>query len=96
MKLKPKHNHVIIKQQDKKEEKHGQIIVPDLGKEKPLEGMVIAVGPGTPNLNGDLIPVQTKVGETVIFPAFGGVKFKINNEEYIVMKDQEIITSIEE
>ena len=70
MKLHPKHNHVVLKQQDKKEEKHGSIIVPDIGKELPLIGEVIAVGQGTYNLNGELVPVQAKVGEKVAFPAF--------------------------
>jgi chaperonin GroES len=96
MKLYPKHNHVVLKQQAKEEQKHGNIIVPDIEKQLPLIGEVIAIGKGTYNLNGDLVPVQAKVGEKVAFPAFAGVKFKVGSEEYVVVKDNEIITAIEE
>lgn len=96
MKFKPKHNQVVIKQQNKKEQKHGSIIVPDIGQERPLLGEVIAIGPGTPNINGSLIPMQSKVGEIVAFPAFGGAKIKVGNDEFVVVRDNDIYTTIED
>lgn len=94
MKLNPKHNHVVVKQQSKEEETVGNIIVPDMGKDLPLIGEVIAVGVGTYTINGELIPIQAKVGEKVAFPSFGGTKFTIKGEEFVVLKDQDILTAI--
>jgi chaperonin GroES len=97
MKIKPLHNHVVIKQQDETESMYGNLIVPDAGKEKPLMGEVIAVGPGTPNLiNGELIPMSLKVGELVAFPSFGGQKLTIKGEEYLIYKESDIFTILED
>ena len=72
MKIKPLHNHVVIRQQDETETMYGNIIIADAGKEKPLMGEVIATGPGIVNLNGILIPNTVEIGAVVVFPAFGG------------------------
>ena len=88
MKIKPLHNHVVIKQQDETETMYGNIIVPDAGKEKPLMGEVIAVGPGLTTINGTLVPNTVEVGTTVVFPAFGGQRITIDGEEFIVCKEQ--------
>ena len=96
MKIKPLHNHVVIKQQDETETMYGNIIVPDAGKEKPLMGEVIASGPGIVNLNGALIPNTIEVGVTVIFPAFGGQRITVEGEEYIVCKEQDLIAILED
>jgi chaperonin GroES len=74
---------------------YGNIIVPDAGKEKPLMGEVIATGPGIVNLNGVLIPNTVEVGVTVVFPAFGGTKMTVDGEEYIVMKEQDLLAILE-
>jgi chaperonin GroES len=95
MKIKPLHNHVVIKQQDETETMYGNIIVPDAGKEKPLMGEVVASGPGIVNMNGVLIPNTVEVGVTVVFPAFGGTKMTIDVEEYVVMKEQDLLAIIE-
>jgi chaperonin GroES len=95
MKIKPLHNHVVIKQQDETETMYGNIVVPDLGKEKPLMGEIIASGPGIINLNGALILNTVEVGQTVIFPAFGGQKITVEGEEYIVCKEQDLIAILE-
>jgi chaperonin GroES len=95
MKIKPLHNHVVIKQQDETETMYGNIVVPDLGKEKPLMGEVLASGPGLINLNGVLIPNTVEVGQTVIFPAFGGQKITVEGEEYVVCKEQDLIAILE-
>ena len=96
MKIKPLHNHVVIKQQDETETMYGNIIVPDAGKEKPLMGEVIASGPGVVNMNGIIIPNTTEVGATVIFPSFGGQRITVDGEEYIVCKEQDLIAILED
>jgi len=95
MNIKPLHNHVVIRQQDETETMYGNIIVPDAGKEKPLMGEVIASGPGLININGVLIPNTVEVGVTVVFPAFGGTKMTVDGEEYVVMKEQDLLAIIE-
>ena len=95
MKIKPLHNHVVIRQQDETETMYGNIIVPDAGKEKPLMGEVIATGPGLVNFHGNLIPNTIEIGATVVFPAFGGQRITIEGEEYIVMKEQDLLAILE-
>jgi chaperonin GroES len=96
MKIKPLHNHVVIKQQDETETMYGNIIVPDAGKEKPLMGEVVAVGPGIVNMNGALIPNTLEVGQKVSFPSFGGQKLSIGGEDYLIYKEQDIFAILED
>jgi chaperonin GroES len=96
MKIKPLHNHVVIKQQDETETMYGNIIIADAGKEKPLMGEVIASGPGLINMNGILIPNTVPIGAKVTFPSFGGQRITIEGDEYIVMKDQDIFAILED
>jgi chaperonin GroES len=95
MKIKPLHNHVVIKQQDETETMYGNIVVPDLGKEKPLMGEVVAVGPGIYSVTGNFIKTEVQVGEIVVFPAFGGTKMTIEGEEFVVMKENDLLASLE-
>lgn len=95
MNIKPLHNHVVIKQQDETETMYGNIIVPDAGKEKPLMGEIVAVGPGLINMNGILIPNNLEVGQTVVFPSFGGQRITVEGEEYLIYKEQDIFAVLE-
>ena len=95
MNIIPKHNNVLIKQQEESEVMYGSIIVSDLGKEKPLMGKIIAVGPGIQGING-WIENTSKVGETVIFPAFGGQRITVKGEEFLIYKDGDLLASFEE
>lgn len=96
MKIKPLHNHVVIKQQDETETMYGNIVVPDLGKEKPLMGEVVAVGPGVYSVTGEyFIKTTIEVGTTVVFPAFGGTKMTIEGEEFVVMKENDLLAILE-
>jgi chaperonin GroES len=85
----------VIKQQDETETMYGNIVVPDMGKEKPLMGEVVAVGPGTYTITGDFIETQVEVGEIVVFPAFGGTKMTIGDDEFVVMKENDLLASLE-
>ena len=97
MKVIPLHSNVLIKQQDETETMYGNIIVPDAGKEKPLMGEVIAVGPGSYSVTGEnYIHTTIKVGQIVTFPSFGGQRITIEGDEYIVMKDQDIFAILED
>jgi chaperonin GroES len=95
MKIKPLHNHIVIKQQDETETMYGNIVVPDMGKEKPLMGEVVAVGKGFYTVTGTFISTEIQIGEVVVFPAFGGTKMTIDGEEYIVMKEQDLLAILE-
>jgi chaperonin GroES len=85
----------VIKQQDETETMYGNIVVPDMGKEKPLMGEVVAVGPGTYTITGDFIETQVEVGEIVVFPAFGGTKMTIGDDEFVVMKENDLLAILE-
>ena len=85
----------MIKQQDETDTMYGNIIVPDMGKEKPLMGEVLAVGPGIYSVTGTWIDTSIKVGEIVVFPAFGGTKMTVEGEEYVVMKEQDLLAVLE-
>ena len=75
---------------------YGNIVVPDMGKEKPLMGEVVAVGPGIYSITGQtFIETKIQVGEVVVFPAFGGTKMTIDGEEFIVMKEQDLLATLE-
>ena len=96
MKIKPLHNHIVIKQQDETETMYGNIVVPDLGKEKPLMGEVVAVGPGVYSITGEyFVKTTIEVGQTVVFPAFGGTKMTIDGEEFVVMKENDLLAILE-
>ena len=96
MKIKPLHNHVVIKQQDETETMYGNIIVPDAGKEKPLMGEVVAVGPGSWSVTGEkFLETTVKVGQLVAFPSFGGQRITVEGEEYIVVKEVDLIAILE-
>jgi chaperonin GroES len=95
MKIKPLHNHIVIKQQDETETMYGNIVVPDMGKEKPLMGEVIAVGPGIYSVTGTFIKTEVQVGEVVVFPSFGGTKMNVGDDEYVVMKENDLLAILE-
>ncbi len=87
----PKHNNVLLKQIEIEQKQYGSIMIADLGNEKALYGEILAIGPGTYSISGVYLPMQCKVGEKVIIPSFGGQRIKYEGEEYIIMKDQDIL-----
>jgi chaperonin GroES len=96
MKVIPLHSNVLIKQQDETETMYGNIIVPDAGKEKPLMGEVVAVGPGSWSVTGEkFLETTVKVGQLVAFPSFGGQRITVEGEDYIVVKEVDLIAILE-
>ena len=93
--LKPLSDHVLVKPLSKEEKTEGGIYLPDTAKEKPQEGEVIAVGPGRMLENGNRVAPEVKVGDKVIYAKYGGTEVKIGDEEYLIMRESDILASKE-
>ena len=91
MKYKPLADRVIVEQEAAETTTASGIVLPDAAQEKPQLGTILAVGPGRYNEKGDLTPLQTKVGDTVIFSKYGGTEFKENGKEYLIIKESDIL-----
>ena len=87
----PLNDKIIILPQEEGEQTYGNIIVPDMGKEKPEMGKVIAVGPGRISTNGTLIPNKLEVGQTIIVPKFGAQVVVVENETYIIASENDVL-----
>ena len=96
MKIKPLADKVLVKASEVSEDKtSGGIIIPDTAKEKPHEGKVIAVGPGRTDENGEIIKMNVKVGDNVLYSKYGGTELKYEGEEYIIMSESDILAILE-
>ena len=91
MKFRPLHDRVLIKVLDSEEKTAGGIIIPDTAKEKPQEGEVVAVGPGAKSEGGKISPMDVKVGDVVLFGKWSGTEIKIEEKEYSIMKESDIM-----
>ena len=97
MKLRPLHDRVLVKPYEEEEKKtKGGIIIPDTAKEKPQRGKVVAVGEGRILENGQRVPLSVKVGDEVIFGKYAGTEIEIDDEKYLVMREEDIYAVIEE
>jgi chaperonin GroES len=90
-KLQPLADRVVIKPLPKEEVTKSGIVLPDTAKEKPMEGTVIAVGPGSKNEEGKLIPLDVKVGDIVVYAKYAGTEIKENGEELIILRESDIL-----
>ena len=90
----PLHDRVLVRRLEEKEQVKGGIIIPDTAKEKPQEGEVIAVGAGKLNEKGDRIPLDVKAGDRILFGKYSGNDIKIDDEEYMILKEDEILAKI--
>jgi len=90
-KLTPLHDRVVIRRIEEQETVRGGIIIPDTAKEKPQEGEVIAVGKGKSNDEGKVFPLDVKEGDRVLFGKYSGTEIKIDGEDYIIMREEEIL-----
>jgi chaperonin GroES len=95
MKFRPLQDRVLIRRLDQEEKTSGGIIIPDTAKEKPMEGEVIAAGPGARTDDGTLHPLDVKVGDRVLFGKWSGTEVKIDGEELVIMKESDILGVIE-
>jgi chaperonin GroES len=95
MKVKPLHDRILIKRVEEKETVKGGIIIPDTAKEKPQEGEVIAVGGGKKTEEGKVIPLDVKAGDRILFGKYSGTEIKIDDQEYLIIREDEVLGIIE-
>ena len=91
MKIKPLGDRVMVEPQEDKEQKKGGIIIPDTAKEKPMQGKVIAVGPGKRDDSGKLIPMNVKKSDNILLPKYGGTEVKLDEEKYMLVREDDIL-----
>jgi len=90
-KFRPLHDRVVVKRIDAEEKTAGGIIIPDTAKEKPMQGQVLAVGPGGRDEAGKLTPIDLKAGDKVLFGKWSGTEVKLDGEELLIMKESDIM-----
>jgi chaperonin GroES len=95
MKFRPLQDRVLIRRIDQEEKTTGGIIIPDTAKEKPMEGEVIAAGPGARSEDGKVLPLDVKVGDRVLFGKWSGTEIKLDGEELMIMKESDLMGIIE-
>jgi chaperonin GroES len=91
MKFRPLHDRIVIKRIEAEAKSVGGIIIPDTVKEKPQQGEVVAVGPGGRDESGKLIPIDVKIGDRVLFGKWSGTEVRINDEDYLIMKESDVM-----
>ena len=91
MKVRPLHDRIIVRRIEEGEQKIGGIIIPDTAKEKPQQGKVIAAGNGKTKDDGKRIPLDVKEGDTILFGKYSGQEIKLDGEEYLIMREEEIL-----
>jgi chaperonin GroES len=95
MNVRPLHDRIIVQRLDEGEQKVGGIIIPDTAKEKPQQGKVIAVGNGKIKDDGKVLPLDVKEGDTILFGKYSGQEIKLDGEEYLIMREDEVLAVIE-
>ena len=95
MKIRPLHDRVLVKRLEEKEVVKGGIISPDSAKEKPQEGKIIAVGGGKVGDDGKKIPLDVKAGDRILFGKYSGNEVKIDDEEYVIMREEDVLAILE-
>jgi chaperonin GroES len=95
MKFRPLHDRVVVKRVEEETKTRGGIIIPDTAKEKPMQGEVIAVGPGARNDKGEIQALDVKVGDRILFGKWSGTEVKLDGDELLIMKESDIMGVIE-
>ena len=90
-KLRPLHDRILVKRMEEEEVRRGGIIIPDTAKEKPQEGKVMAVGTGRVTDEGKKIPLDVKAGDRILFGKYSGSEVKIDDEEYLILREEDIL-----
>ena len=96
MKFRPLHDRVVVRRLEQEERTAGGIIIPDTAKEKPQQGEIIAVGPGGRDESGRVTPLDVKAGDRVLFGKWSGTEVKIDGQEYLIMKESDIMGVLED
>ena len=91
MKFRPLHDRVVVRRIDAEEKTKGGIIIPDTAKEKPMEGEVLAVGPGARSEDGKIHPLDVKVGDRILFGKWSGSEIKLEGEDLLIMKESDVL-----
>ena len=94
MNIRPLHDRIVVKRIESSENKIGGLFIPDSAKEKPQEGEVVAVGNGKRNEKGELMPLDLKAGDRILFGKYSGSEIKIENEEYLILREDEILAKL--
>jgi chaperonin GroES len=95
MTFRPLHDRVLIERVEEKESVKGGIVIPDTAKEKPQEGQVVAVGSGKKEKDGKVIPLDVKVGDRILFGKYSGTEIQIDNEDYLILHEEEVLGVLE-
>lgn len=95
MKFRPLHDRVLVRRVEEEDRTAGGIIIPDTAKEKPMQGEVVAVGPGARDEKGKLVPLEVKAGDLILFGKWSGNEARIDGEDLLIMKESDIMAVIE-
>jgi len=95
MKFRPLHDRVVVRRVEEESKTAGGIIIPDTAQEKPMQGKIVAVGPGARDEAGKLVPLEVKAGDLVLFGKWSGTEVKINGEDLLIMKESDILGVLE-
>jgi chaperonin GroES len=95
MKVRPLHDRIIVQRLEEAEQRVGGIIIPDTAKEKPQQGKVVAAGKGKAKDDGKVLPLDVKAGDTILFGKYSGQDIKIDGEEFLIMREDEVLAVLE-
>ena len=95
MKFRPLHDRLLVRRIEAEEKTAGGVIIPDTAKEKPQEGEVLAVGPGARDEKGELVPLEVKVGDRILFGKWSGTEIRLEGEDLLIMKESDVLGIIE-
>ena len=95
MKIRPLHDRVIVKREEEERKSPGDIVIPDTATEKPIFGKVVAVGKGKILENGDIRPLDLKVGDKILFGKYSGTEVKMDGDELVVMREEDVMAVVE-
>ncbi|MBE0583117.1 MAG: co-chaperone GroES [Desulfofustis sp.] len=95
MKIRPLNDRLLVQRLEEEEKTAGGIIIPDSAKEKPAQGKVVAVGPGKLNDSGERVALQVKAGDVILFSKYGGTDVKLDGDDYLIMREDDVLGIVE-
>ncbi|HXK23522.1 MAG TPA: co-chaperone GroES [Myxococcota bacterium] len=94
-KFRPLHDRLLVQRLDEEQKSRGGIIIPDTAKEKPQQGRVLAVGPGRRDDKGEVVPLDVRTGDTVMFAKYAGTEIKIDGEDRVILREEDVLAIVE-